>query len=307
MPAPAISLQGLTKYYGRDLGVADVTFDVFPGEVIGFLGPNGAGKTTTMRCLVGLLNITSGRAEILGQEVSVTASGLRAKIGYLPGSPALYKNLTAWEQLKFLAKMRGIDCTEQIYSMAERFDLDLGRRIHELSKGNQQKAAVIAAFMHKPDVLILDEPTSGLDPIVQREFSAIVDEMQTRGAAILLSSHVLSEVEHLADRVVIVNAGKQLLVQEISRLKEKTVRTIDLYFGSPVKEEVFAGVSGVRDLRVYGNRVSCTVVGAENALLRCAVEHGLESVQTHESSLDDIFFSLVSGGDANGVNHEDGA
>lgn len=221
MPTPAISLQGLTKYYGRDLGVADVTFDVFPGEVIGFLGPNGAGKTTTMRCLVGLLNITSGRAEILGQEVGVTATGLRARIGYLPGSPALYKNLTGLEYLKFLAKMRGIDCTEQIYSMAERFDLDSGRRIHELSKGNQQKIAVIAAFMHKPDVLILDEPTSGLDPIVQREFSAIVDEMQTRGAAILLSSHVLSEVEHLADRVVIVNAGKQLLVQENLAVKRE--------------------------------------------------------------------------------------
>jgi ABC-2 type transport system ATP-binding protein len=301
MPAPAISIKGLTKYYGRDLGVADVTFDVFPGEVIGFLGPNGAGKTTTMRSLVGLLNITSGRAQILGQEVNVDAFALRAKIGYLPGAPALYKNLKALEHLEFLARMREIDCTEQIHSMAQRFDLDLGRRIHELSKGNQQKVAVIQAFMHKPEVLILDEPTSGLDPIVQREFSAMVDDMQARGAAVLLSSHVLSEVEHLADRVVIVNAGRQILVEEISKLKEKTVRTIDLYFGAPVREQVFAGISGIKDLRIYGKRVSCTVVGGENALLRCAVENGLESVQTHESSLDDIFFSLVSGEDANGL------
>ncbi len=300
MPVPAISLQGLTKYYGHDLGVADVTFDVYPGEVIGFLGPNGAGKTTTMRSLVGLLNITSGRAQILGQEVGVGSTSLRAQIGYLPGSPALYKNLTAGEHLKFLAKMRGIDCTEQIHSMATIFELDLSRHIHELSKGNQQKVAVIQAFMHKPKVLILDEPTSGLDPIVQREFSAIVDQRQKDGAAILLSSHVLSEVEHLADRVVIVNAGKQLLVEEISRLKEKTVRTIDLYFHSDISATIFEGISGVRDLRVYGNRVSCTVVGGENALLRRAVENGLESVQTHESSLDDIFFSLVSGGDGNG-------
>lgn len=301
MPTPAISIQGLTKFYGRDLGVEGVTFDVFPGEVIGFLGPNGAGKTTTMRSLVGLLNITSGRAQILGQEVGVAASALRAKIGYLPGAPALYKNLTGLQHLEFLAKMRGVDCSEEIHSMAERFDLDMDRHIHELSKGNQQKVAVIQAFMHKPDVLILDEPTSGLDPIVQREFSAIVDEMQKRGAAILLSSHVLSEVEHLADRVVIVNAGKQVLVEEISRLKEKTVRTIDLYFGAPVNAEVFAGISGIKDLRIYGNRVSCTVIGAENALLRCAVDNGLESVQTHESSLDDIFFSLVSGGEASGL------
>jgi ABC-2 type transport system ATP-binding protein len=299
MSTPAISLQDLTKYYGHALGVAGVTFNVFPGEVIGFLGPNGAGKTTTMRSLVGLLKISSGSAQILGGEVNVRASRLRSRIGYLPGSPALYRNLTGLQHLQFLAKMRGLDCSSQIHSLAERFDLDLGRRIHELSKGNQQKVAVIQAFMHQPDVLILDEPTSGLDPIVQREFSAIVDDAQTRGAAILLSSHVLSEVEHLADRVVVVNAGKQLLVEEISRLKEKTVRTIDLYFSSPVKEEVFSGLSGIKDLRIYGNRVSCTVVGAENALLRCAVENGLESVQTHESSLDDIFFSLVRGGETN--------
>lgn len=301
MSTPAISLHGLTKYYGNDLGVADVTFDVFPGEVIGFLGPNGAGKTTTMRSLVGLLNITSGRAQILGQEVGLSSTGLRANIGYLPGSPALYKNLTALEHLEFLSRMRRIDCTNEILSMAQRFDLDLGRRIHELSKGNQQKVAVIQAFMHKPAVLILDEPTSGLDPIVQREFSAIVDDMQSRGAAILLSSHVLSEVEHLADRVVVVNEGRQLLVEEISTLKEKTVRTIDLYFGKAVDADVFAGVEGIKDLRVYGTRVSCTVIGAENALLRRAVENGLESVQTHESSLDDIFFSLVSGGETRGL------
>jgi ABC-2 type transport system ATP-binding protein len=296
MPKPAISLQELTKYYGRALGVAGVTFNVFPGEVIGFLGPNGAGKTTTMRSLVGLINITSGCAQILGEEVNVRTFRLRSKMGYLPGSPALYRNLTGLHHLEFLAKMRGVDCTGEINTMAERLDLDLTRRIHELSKGNQQKIALISAFMHQPNVLILDEPTSGLDPIVQREFSAIVDEAQTRGAAILLSSHVLSEVEHLANRVVIVNAGKQLLVEEISRLKAKTVRTIDLYFSSPIREEMFSGISGVKDLRIYGNRVSCTVVGAENALLRCAVEIGLESVQTHESSLDDIFFSLVAGG-----------
>lgn len=305
MPAPAISLQGLTKYYGHDLGVADVTFDVFPGEVIGFLGPNGAGKTTTMRSLVGLLNITSGRAQILGQEVSVNSTKLRAEIGYLPGSPALYTNLTALEHLRFLAKMRGIDCNEQINSISERFELDLSRHIHELSKGNQQKVAVIQAFMHSPKVLILDEPTSGLDPIVQREFGAIVSEFQKRGGAVLLSSHVLSEVEHLADRVVIINAGKQVLVEEISRLKERTVRTIDLYFATPPSKAIFLSVPGVKDLRVYENRVTCTVVGAENALLRVAVDAGLESVQTHESSLDDIFFSLVSGGDSHGSSSKD--
>jgi ABC-2 type transport system ATP-binding protein len=300
MPVPAISLKGLTKYYGHDLGVMGVTFEVSPGEVMGFLGPNGAGKTTTMRALVGLLKLTSGQAHIRGEEVSINSHAMRKEIGYLPGSPALYESLSGWEHLNFLARMRGLDCTHEIRSMAERFDLDLGRKIKELSKGNQQKVGVIQAFMHKPAVLILDEPTSGLDPIVQREFGTLVDETQSRGAAILLSSHVLSEVEHLADRVVIINAGKQLLVDDIRNLKKRTLRTIDLFFGAPVAIEVFSKVHGIKDVQAAGNRVTCTVIGAETELLRIAVENGLDSVQTHESNLDEIFFSIVEGGDPNG-------
>ncbi|MBI3429892.1 MAG: ABC transporter ATP-binding protein [Actinobacteria bacterium] len=300
MPTSAISLKGVTKFYGHELGVMDVTFEVLPGEIMGFLGPNGAGKTTTMRALVGLLKLTSGQAYILGEEVTIYSHEMRKEIGYLPGSPGLYENLTGWEHLRFLAKMRDCDCTEEIRSMAERFDLDLHRRIKDLSKGNQQKIGVIQAFMHRPSILILDEPTSGLDPIVQREFSALVDETQSRGAAILLSSHVLSEVEHLADRVVIINDGKQLLVDEISNLKKRTLRTVDLFFGSPIPPEVFSRVHGIKDVHTYGNRITCTVIGAETELLKVAVEHGLESVQTHESNLDEIFFSIVEGGDPNG-------
>jgi ABC-2 type transport system ATP-binding protein len=301
MPVPAISLKNVTKYYGHDLGVMDVTFDVFPGEVMGFLGPNGAGKTTTMRALVGLLNVSSGQAQIRGEEVRVSSHEMRKEIGYLPGSPALYENLSGWDHLKFLARMRGLDCTNEIGLMAERFDLDLNRKIKELSKGNQQKVGVIQAFMHKPSILILDEPTSGLDPIVQREFGALVDETHSRGAAILLSSHVLSEVEHLADRVVIINAGKQLLVDQIANLKKRTLRTIDLFFSSPVAATAFSEVHGIKDVQAFGNRVTCTVIGAETELLRVAVEHGLDSVQTHESNLDEIFFSIVEGGDVNGI------
>ena len=300
MPESAIKLEGLTKYYGRVLGVSNLTFEIFPGEVFGFLGPNGAGKTTAMRALVGLLKITSGRAEILGMDVSTATPEIRRRIGYLPGSPSLYENLTGWEHLLFLSHMRNMDCTREIKSIAERLDLDLTRHIRDLSKGNQQKVGVVQAFMHQPEILILDEPTSGLDPIVQREFAVLVDEAQSRGTAVLLSSHVLSEVEHLADRIVIINAGKQLLVDEISHLKDRTIRSIDLFFPGQISDDVFLKIPGVKDVRVYGNRVNCTLVGGENALLRAAVEHGVESVQTHESSLDDIFFSIVSGGDDRG-------
>ena len=302
MPAAAIKYVGMTKYYGRDLGIADLTFEVFPGEVMGFLGPNGAGKTTAMRVLVGLLSITSGRAEILGTAVSSANFELRRRVGYLPGSPSLYENLTSWEHLLFLSRMRGLDCSHEIKSMAGRLDLDLTRHIHELSKGNQQKVGVIQAFMHHPEVLILDEPTSGLDPIVQREFAVLIDEAKSRGASILLSSHVLSEVEHLADRVVIINAGKQILEDKISHLRDRTIRSIDLFFTVPVPAELFSGIVGVKEVRIYGNRINCTVIGAETALLRVAVENGVESVQTHESTLDDIFFSIIEGGETHDPN-----
>jgi ABC-2 type transport system ATP-binding protein len=290
-----ISLSDLTKYYGKTLGVSGVTFDVFPGEVMGFLGPNGAGKTTAMRSLVGLLNITSGSASIFGERVSVTTHEMRSRIGYLPGSPALYENLTGREHLNFLARMRGRNCERAIVDLAARLDLDLGRHIRDLSKGNQQKVGVIQAFMHQPEVLILDEPTSGLDPFVQREFALMVDERKTQGAAILLSSHVLSEVEHLADRVVIVNQGKQLLVDEIANLKRKALRTLDMYFLNDINENAFRSIPGVSDVFGFGRRVTCSVIGAETEVLRIAVELGVESVQTHESGLDEIFFSIVDG------------
>lgn len=294
---PAISLSGLTKFYGRQLGVADLTFDVSPGEVFGFLGPNGAGKTTAMRMLVGLLRISSGRATILGQDVATAPAALRGRVGYLPGALALYKNLTAREYLTFVARMRHRDLDTEIAGLAGRLNLDLSRHIHDLSKGNQQKIGVIQALMHEPEVLILDEPTSGLDPIVQREFEALVDEATSRGAAILLSSHVLSEVEHLAQRVAIVDDGHLLVVEHIDRLKERSVRSLELTFRTAVDTQRLAAVPSVETVTAHGSVATCTVVGAHTELLRVAVELGVETVRTQEPSLEDIFMTLVSGGD----------
>lgn len=294
---PSISLTGLTKYYGRDLGIEDLTFDVMPGEVFGFLGPNGAGKTTAMRMIVGLLRITRGSATVLGTDVATAPASLRHRIGYLPGALALYGNLTGAEYLRFLARMRGRAMNQRINDLSERLNLDLTRHIHDLSKGNQQKLGVVQAFMHSPEVLILDEPTAGLDPIVQREFESMIDEAQQQGAAILLSSHVLSEVDHLAGRVAIVDEGHLLVVEDIATLKRRALRTIDLDFPQPVDTAPFARLDGVTEVRSRGSQVTCTVAGEETALLRQAVELGVLSVRTHEPSLDEIFFSLVQGGD----------
>lgn len=292
----AISLHNLTKSYGKSRGIENVTFEVFPGEVFGFLGPNGAGKTTAIRTLVGLINATSGSAEILGEDALSSSVKLRSKIGYLPGVLSIYKGYTAWQYLQFIAKMRGTNCDEKITEYAARLKLDLHKHISDLSKGNRQKVGVIQAFMHQPDVLFLDEPTSGLDPIVQREFEAILDEAKARGAAVMLSSHVLSEVEHLADRVAIINEGRLVIVEKISVLKEKAPRTIDLYFNKEVDQSIFNQIQGIKDLQVKGSRASCTVIGSESQLLTVALNNGLESVRTHEPTLDEIFLTLVSAG-----------
>lgn len=289
----AISLSHLTKRYGKSRGVEDISFDIFPGEVFGFLGPNGAGKTTAIRTLMGLIHATSGSAQILGQDALSTNAALRARIGYLPGNPSLYKNYSGRDLLHFFARMRRMNCNATIESYSKRLSLDLDKKIADLSKGNRQKVAILQAFMHSPDVLILDEPTSGLDPLAQREFETILGEVKERGAAVMLSSHVLSEVEQLADRVAIINEGHLLVVDHISALKEKALRSIDLIFDRPVSVNEFANVLGVKNVVAHGRSVRCTVVGSENPLLKAAVAHKVVSVQTHEPSLGEIFLTLV--------------
>ena len=288
-----LSLQGLTKFYGEQRGVEDITFDVHPGEVMGFLGPNGSGKTTVMRMLMGLLHITRGRAEILGEQVSVSRPEVRTSVGYLPGTLGLHKNQTVGQYLTYMADMRGIDCARNIQSLCERLSINPRRNIGDLSKGTKQKVGVIQAFMHQPRVLILDEPTSGLDPIVQREFEAILSEARDNGAAVLLSSHVMHEVEVLASRVAIINEGKLLVVDDVVNLKAKTLRTLKLQFPQPVDPFLFTSVPEVRAAIATGNFIECEVVGAETNVLRLAVEHNVITVESHDPTLEDIFVTTT--------------
>ena len=292
---PAISLTNLTKWYGDTVGVTNITFDVQAGEVLGFLGPNGAGKTTAMRVLVGLIKATGGSARILGVTTAISQPSLRANIGYLPGVLELYRHLSGQDFLHFLAGMRRIDCTSRINELAEQLDVDLSKKISELSKGNRQKLGVIQAFMHDPKVLILDEPTSGLDPIVQREFEKILNRARDNGAGILLSSHVLSEVEHLADRVAVLDRGELLAVEKIELLKSATSRTLDLQFPVDLPVETFAKLPGVTSVTARGHQVTCEVVGSEQELLRVAVANGVTNDHSREVSLSDVFIALVEG------------
>lgn len=292
----AIQLNNLSKSYGKSRGIENISFEVEKGEVLGFLGPNGAGKTTCIRTLMGLIKASSGSATILGVDALKAPESLRSKIGYLPGVFAVYENYTAWELLRFIASMRGINCDAAILKYAQRLNLDLHRHMHDLSKGNRQKVGVIQAFMHNPDVIFLDEPTSGLDPLVQQEFEAILDEAKKRGAAIVLSSHVMSEVEHLADRVAIINEGKLIVIEHISVLKLNSRQNIVLTFDHVVDTALFSNIPSVTDVHLRGNEISCKVQGAETEVLRVAVENGVLSIRTHEPSLAEIFMSFVSQG-----------
>lgn len=292
-PKVAISLEKLTKNYGSTRGITEVTFDVNAGEVMGFLGPNGAGKTTAIRTLLGLIKATSGNATILEKNALVPNVELRRKIGYLPGIAATYDRYSALKYLDFLAHMRGLKLESEIRTLARRLDLDINEHIHDLSKGNRQKVSVIQAFMHSPEVLFLDEPTSGLDPLVQREFEKILDEARDRGAAIILSSHVLSEVEHLADRIAIINQGAIVIVDEISTMKSKARRRIDLFFDQKISKNDFSKVPNIKEIEVEDGSLHCVVTGSEHELLKRAVELGVSEVRTQESSLEEIFLDLV--------------
>lgn len=289
----AVHLEKLSKYYGYTAGIVEVSFDVYSGEVFGILGPNGAGKTTAIRTLLGLIRPTSGSAEILGENALVPNVELRRKIGYLPGIAATYDRYSARGYLRFIAQMRGLDLDDEIENLATRLELDLKPHIHDLSKGNRQKVSVVQAFMHKPEVLFLDEPTSGLDPIVQREFEKLLQEAKARGVAVILSSHVLSEVEHLADRIAIFFQGRILVVDEISKLKRKARHRIEFSFESDITPEVFGRFENVSETKGEKNWISCVVQGSQRELMKRAVELGALEVRTEESSLEEIFLDLI--------------
>jgi ABC-2 type transport system ATP-binding protein len=293
-PQAALRLRGLTKFYGSQRGIEDLTLDVKPGEVFGFLGPNGAGKTTTIRMILGLLHPTRGGGLALGMDIVEDSVALRANLGYLPGDLALYERMQGRDLLHFLADMRGGLPAQRYEDLADRMQVDLARPIKDLSRGNRQKIGVIQAFMHAPRLLVLDEPTSGLDPLVQQEFQRLVRETVEAGATVFLSSHVLAEVELMADRVGIVVGGRLIVVDSVDMLRERAARRVELDFPADPPDLRYA--PGVQRVEVRGGTASCWVTGEVGPLLKVAVDHGLLDVHTHDPDLEDAFFDFVSGG-----------
>lgn len=282
---------GLTKYYGKTRALEALELKVDPGEIFGLLGPNGSGKTTTIRLLMDFIRPTTGRAEIFGINVRSHSRQIRRRIGNVPGDVAFFETLKGHDLLNLADRTMGQDSSKRRHALADRLDIDLARPIRTLSRGNRQKIALIHALAHNPEVLMLDEPTTGLDPFIQAEFLDILRENRDKGSTILLSSHLLPEVERICTRVGILREGVLVAVEEISDLHQKKTRHMEIILttGQSWPQDFF--VKGVQVIRQQGAFAGLTVTGSLQPLLAALAKLPVDNIIFPEASLEDTFMA----------------
>ena len=287
----AIVCSGLTKDYGQGHGLFDLDLEVRRGEVFGFIGPNGAGKTTTIRLLMDLVRPDRGAAKLLGLDARRDSLALKRRVGYLPGELPQFPGVSAGYVLGLLAGLRGGVDSDRIATLAGRLDLDVSRKFEDLSHGNKQKVGLVQAFMHEPELLILDEPTLGLDPLMQREFWRLVQEAVAASSTVLLSSHVLAEVELGCSRIGLIRAGRLLRAGSLDELRTVRVHRIEAIVLGGADAAELARIPGVSEARVDGDRVSCEVHGAVGPLLEWLAVGDVIELDSAELSLEEVFIS----------------
>ncbi len=286
---PVIVAIGLSKDYGSGRGLFGLDLEVGRGEVFGFLGPNGAGKSTTMRLLLDLIKPTAGSASVLGLDPGRESVEIRRRVGFLPGDLALYPKLTGRTVLDYLAQLRGGIDPRVRDSLAERFDADLDRPVRQLSTGNRQKLGLIQAFMHEPELLILDEPIAGLDPLVQQSFHALLREVTAEGRTVFLSSHTLSEVERVTQRLAILREGRLMIVDTLENLRKVALQRLEIEFGDPVEAAQFRAIPGVKEVHTSGRTLTIGFEGSADAVVKAAAAHDVRAIRPREDDLEDIF------------------
>lgn len=282
----------LTKYYGNARGIIDLDLTVKEGEFFGFIGPNGAGKSTTIRTLLGLISPTSGRALVFGKDVTKEKESVLRDIGYLPSEALFYGGMKVKDVLKLSADLRKKDCTEEAKLLCERLQLDVSRKVDDLSFGNRKKVAIVSALQHRPKLLVLDEPTSGLDPLMQKEFFDILRERNREGATIFLSSHILSEIQRNCTRAAIIRDGKIIACDSVDVLSKTNAKRITVQ-GSINLEHL----SEVRDIKTSENAVSFLYGGDMGSLLSTLVSGQIDDLTVTEPDLEEVFMHYYEKGE----------
>jgi len=291
-----IETRGLTKYYGKSRGIEGLDLKVEQGEIFGFLGPNGAGKTTTIRCLLGLIFATGGSASIFDLDISKHSEEIRSRTGYIPGDPNFYPKMTGKELLNYLARFRPETPPIMRDDLIKRFDLDTTKRCKDYSRGNKQKLAIIIACMHNPDLLVLDEPTLGLDPMMQREFHALLNEFRAEGKTVLLSSHILGDVEKTCERVGIIKEGRLVAVERVSELESKKVHSVNAKFAGQIDPADFE-LPGVRIISHNAESIDIKIMGDIDPVIKALGKYTVIDLDFEHASLEEVFLEFYGEGE----------
>ena len=297
-PIGVISTNGLTKHYGKVQALVDLTLEVRAGEIFGFLGPNGAGKSTMIRTLLGFLHPTGGSATVLGLDVTTDSVEIRRRIGYLPGGIALYDSLSGKDALDYLVDLQGREPVRR-EELSERLQMPaavLKRRVRDYSRGMRQKLGVIQALQHDPELAILDEPTEGLDPLMQHAFYSILDDLRVQGRTIFFSSHVLSEVERLCDRVAIIRAGHLMALQHVDELLARRKRKVELRWRGAAPD--LSEIPGIADVVIKGDVMRATLLGEVAPFVRAIASPSLEDLTIEPARLEEAFLEYYAGDEA---------
>jgi ABC-2 type transport system ATP-binding protein len=282
-----IEVSHLTKYYGKSRGIVDVSFQVEEGEIFGFIGPNGAGKSTTIRLFLALIYPTSGEARIFGKDCIKYGPEIRQDIGYLPSEVFYYEGMKVLDLLKYSASFYHHDCTERLYQLADVMELDLKRRIDDLSYGNKKKVGIVQGLLHSPKLIVLDEPTAGLDPLMQQKFFNLIRDEHKRGATVFFSSHILSEVQRLCSRVAIIKEGSVINIQDIKTLQKDNYKKIRIS-ASGLDSKAF-NFEGISNLQSENSQISFFYKGDINQVTRLISGMQLMDVVIEEPTLEEIF------------------